>query len=324
MNNKWISALTAIMCCFPLLLSGCSQAEKTFPSKPVRLIVPYAPGGAADQTARALAASSQKNFGQPITVINKGAEQGPAGGFAFGADAAADGYTVTLITADLATLPMMGQKQVGYQQFEPLICLNVDPVVVAVRTDSPWKNVQDFITYAKANPGSLRVGNAGAGTLWHLAAIALEKKGGVRFSHQSFPGASPALTALVNREIEAVAVSQAESIKLAAAGKIRILGVMSSRPPALLPNVQTMRQQGYDLTLATWRGLAVPKGTPAPIAKRLMETFQAGAQEPSFMQYMAKAGIEMRLLSHDSFYQEIKQQDDFFRSVLSDAGIATQ
>ncbi len=315
--------MTAIMCCCPLLLlSGCNQVEKNFPSKPVRLIVPYAPGGAADQTARALAASSQKTLGQSITVINKGAEQGPAGGFAFGADAAADGYTVTLITADLVTLPMMGQKQAGYQQFEPLISLNVDPVVVAVRIDSPWKNVQDFITYAKANPGSLRVGNAGAGTLWHLAALALEKKGGVRFSHQPFPGAAPALTALVNRELEAVAVSQAEATNLAAAGKIRILGVMSSHPPALLPNVQTMRQQGYDLTLATWRGLAVPKGTPAPIMKKLIEAFQSGTQETPFLQYMAKAGIEMRLLSRETFYQEIKQQDDFFRSVLSEAGIA--
>lgn len=316
--------MAAIMYCCLLLLPGCNRVEQTFPSKQVQLIVPYAPGGAADQTARALAASSQKTLGQPIVVINKGAEQGPADGFAFGADAAADGYTVTLITADLVTLPMMGQKQVGYQQFEPLISLNIDPVVVAVRIDSPWKNVQDFMTYARANPGSLRVGNAGAGTVWHLAAFALEKKGGVRFSHQSFPGAAPALTALVNRELEAVAVSQAEATNLAAAGKIRILGAMSSHPPVLLPNVQTMRQQGYDLTLATWRGVAVPKGTPAPITKKLIEAFQAGTQDPSFLQYMAKAGIEARLLSGEPFYQEIKRQDDFFRSVLSDVGLATQ
>ena len=318
--NKSKNVIAAMICAL-LLLPGCSRVETTFPSKQVQLIVPYAPGGAADQTARALAASSQALLGQSIVIVNKGAEQGPAVGFAAGADAAADGYTITLITADLVTLPMMGQKQVSYQQFEPLVSLNVDPVAIAVKIDSPWKNVQDLIVYAKANPGSLRVGNAGAGTVWHLAATALEKKAGVRFLHRPFPGAAPALTALVNRELEAVSVSQAEATNLAAAGKIRILGVMSDRPPALLPSVQTMRQQGYDLKLATWRGLAVPKGTPASIVRKLMETFQAGAQTPSFLQYMTKAGIETWELPGETFYQAIRQQDDFFHNTLSEVGL---
>ena len=320
MKKRW--ALVAALCLF--LLPGCSQEEKNFPSRPVQLIVPYAAGGAADQTARALAASSKDALGQPINVVNKADEKGPAAGLAAGAAAKADGYTVTLVTADLAILPLLGQNQTTYKQFEAFLCLNEDPVVLAVRTDSPWQTTQAFVTYAAANSGQLRVGNAGAGTIWHMAALVLEKKAGVAFAHRNFAGAAPAIASLLNREIEAVAVSQAEAVNQAAAGRLRILGVMSERSSAVLPGVPTMRQQGYDLTLATWRGLAVPKGTPAATVQKLLQAFQQGAQAPSFSQYMAKAGIETRYLAGTDFEASIQQQERLFRNLLSESGASKE
>ena len=317
MKKHW--AVVAALCL--LLLPGCSQEDKNFPSRPVQLLVPYAAGGAADQTARALAASTKEALGQPITVVNKADEKGPAAGLANGAAAKADGYTVTLVTADLAVLPLLGQNQTTYKQFEAFLCLNEDPVVLAVRTDSPWQTTQSLAAYAAANPGQLRVGNAGAGTIWHMAALVLEKKAGMVLAHRNFAGAAPAITSLLNREVEAVVVSQAEVTNQAAAGRLRILGVMSERQSALLPGVPTMRQQGYDLTLATWRGLAVPKGTSEATVQKLLQAFQQGAQAPAFTQYMAKAGIENRFLAGNAFEESIKRQERFFRNLLSEVEI---
>ena len=304
-----------------LLLPGCSRTEESFPGKTVQIIVPYAAGGGADQTARALAASSKAALGQAIAVVNKAGEAGAVDGLQAGAAAKADGYTVTMITADLVTLPQLGQNKLDYRKFEPILRVNVDPAALTVRADSPWKNVNDFIAYAKTHPEQLRIGNAGAGSVWHVAALALEQKGAVRFAHVSFPGAAPAVAALAGREIEAVTVSYAETANLVAAGKLRVLGVMSERPPAYPAGVPTMKQQGYDLALGTWRGLAVPKGTPAPVVKALHDAFQQGSEDPSFVQYMAKAGMEQRYLSGADFALEIKVQEAFFHDFINGLGL---
>jgi len=216
-------------------IAGCSSGSKTtsapsvatkvnFPTKPITMIVSYAPGGGTDLTARALASAVEKHLGQPIGVVNK-TGGGGAIGMTEGANAKPDGSTVTFVTVELTTLHHLGLTPVNYKQFKPITQVNFDPGAITVRKDAPWNTLQEFLDYAKANPKKVRVGDSGNGAIWNLAANAVEKATGVEFTHVGFDGATPAVTALVGGHIDAVSVSPAEVLIQIKAGNLKMLGL---------------------------------------------------------------------------------------------------
>jgi tripartite-type tricarboxylate transporter receptor subunit TctC len=169
--------------------------------------------------------------------------------------------------AEITILPHLGTAPADHKLFEPIMLVNMDPAAITVSVDSPWKTLKEFLDYAKANPGKVRMGNSGPGSIWHLAAAAVEDKTGIQFNHVPYNGAAPAVTALLGGSIEAVAVSPAEVGSHVVSGKLKILGVMSDQRPKAFPGAPTFKEQGIDLVFGTWRGLGVPKGTPEPIKK---------------------------------------------------------
>ena len=272
MKNKLTLMIVGILM---LALVGCGgqQAAKApeapkFPTKNVELIVPFAAGGGTDSAARALANSAKDKLGQSVVVVNK-TGGGGAVGMNEGMKAKPDGYSVTMVTVELVTLKHLGLAQLDYQGFEPLIRVNMDPSAITVRSDAPWKTLKEFLDYAKANPGKVKVGNSGPGGIWHLAAASLEQKADVKFNHVPYSGgAAPAILALLGGNIDAVAVSPAEVDNNVRAGKLKVLAVASDKRVKTMPDVPTMKEAGTDVVLGTWRGLAVPKGTPAPFVER--------------------------------------------------------
>jgi tripartite-type tricarboxylate transporter receptor subunit TctC len=229
-----------------LLLASCrggEEAEDTrstaFPNKAVTLIVPYAAGGGTDITARALAKAAEKHLGQPVVVLNRTGGGGSIG-LMEGANAKGDGYTVTFLPMELTTLPHLGLLPITYERFKPIAQTNFDPSALTVRAQAPWKTAAEFLAYAKAHPGELRIGNAGTGSIWHLEAAILEKGAGVTFSHIPYEGAGPAVSALLSGFVDAVTVSPAEVKKLVTEGKLRTLAIQAAERTDALPGVPTL------------------------------------------------------------------------------------
>ncbi|WP_249902111.1 tripartite tricarboxylate transporter substrate binding protein [Paenibacillus sp. PK3_47] len=294
-----------------------------FPKKPVTLIVPYAAGGGTDTTARALAKATEKFLGQPIVVVNRTGGGGSVG-LMEGANAKSDGYTVTFLPAELTILPHLGLLPITYEKFKPIAQTNFDPSAITVRAEAPWQNVNEFLDFAKAHPGELKMGNAGTGSIWHLAAVTLERESGVEFAHIPFEGAGPAVSALMDGFVDAVPVSPAEVKRYVDEGKLRTLAVNADKRSEALPGVPTLEEEtGIHVNFtSTWRGIAVPKDTPDRIASLLTEAFIKGTEDRSFREYMRVNGLGLQVTDGKAFSGQLKESNDLFSKMIPELGLS--
>lgn len=296
-----------------------SDAPK-FPTKNIEIIVPFAAGGGTDIVTRAVANPTQSKLGQPVVVVNK-TGGGGAVGMGEGAVAKADGYTLTTITVELVTLPHLGMVSFDHSKFEPILMMNRAASAITVPVDAPYKTLKEFLDYAKANPGKVKVGNSGPGAIWHLAAAAVEQKAGVKFNHIPFNGANPAVTALLGGNVDAVTVSPGEVLTHVQAGKLKILGVMDDKRSPIAPDAPTLKEAGYDVVVATWRGLAAPKGTPKDVITTLHDSFKAGMETAEFKDFMEKNGLEISYLNGADYSKSMLKENDLFKALITDLGL---
>ncbi|HEU4963372.1 MAG TPA: tripartite tricarboxylate transporter substrate binding protein [Bacilli bacterium] len=330
---KKFTKLFSLALCSTLLLTavgcggnGSSDASKggdasDFPKKAITLIVPSSAGGGTDATARALASATEKYMGSSIGVVNKPGGSG-AIGMSEGANAKPDGYTVSMVFVELTTLNHLGLAPIKYTDFRPIALVNYDPAAVTVPADAPYNTLQEFLDYAKAHPGELKVGNAGLGSIWHLAAASVEKAAGVKFNNVPYEGAAPAVTALVGGHIDAVTVSPAEVGAQVKAGKLKTLAVMSDTRSETLPDVPTFKEAGVEAEpIATWRGLCVPKDTPDAVVAKLKDAFMKGAQDEEFTKFMKGYGLGVKLMDDKQFGDFMKQNDESFAGLIEELGL---
>jgi tripartite-type tricarboxylate transporter receptor subunit TctC len=280
-------------------LAGPALAQQ-FPAKEVQIIIPYAPGGATDLVFRALAASAQKYLGKAIVVVNR-AGGGGAVGFTEVAQAKPDGYTLVSIITPVTILPHQVKTAFTYQSFEPIINVVQDPAMLQVRADAPWKTLNEFLDYARNNPGMITVGNSGAGGGVHLIALAFEKAAGVKFNHIPFAGGGPSVTALLGGHVHAVSVSPPEGIAHVKAGKLRIMALFSESRMVDFPAVPTVREQGINFSMGQWRGLAAPKGTPPEVIRTLHDAFKKGMEDPAFVKNAADMSVALAYIGPAEF-----------------------
>ncbi|MCZ8520797.1 MULTISPECIES: tripartite tricarboxylate transporter substrate binding protein [Paenibacillus] len=302
---------------------GTGSGPEAFPRKSITLIVPYAAGGGTDLTARALAKAAEKHLPQPITVVNRTGGGGSIG-LMEGAGAKADGYTVTYLVAELTTLPHLGLLPVTYEDFKPIAQTNLDPSAITVRVEAPWRTAAEFLDFAKAHPGKVKMGNAGTGSIWHLAAATLEKGTGVKFSHIPFEGAGPAVSALLSGFVDAVPVSPAEVKTYVEQGKLRTLAVNAQQPSRALPGVPTLKEAtGLSVQFTgTWRGLAVPKDTPDEVTAVLADAFMKAAGEEEFGTYMEDNGLGLLVRDGEGFREQMKASHDAFAKLIPELGLS--
>ncbi len=287
-----------------LLVLACGLAAPSlaqpFPAKEVQIIIPYAPGGATDLVFRALAASTQKYLGKAVVVVNR-AGGGGAVGFNEVAQARPDGYTLVSIITPVTILPHQVKTAFTYQSFAPIINVVQDPAMLQVRADAPWKTLDEFLGYARANPGMITVGNSGAGGGVHLIALAFEKAAGVKLNHIPFAGGGPSVTALLGGHVHAVSVSPPEGIAHVKAGKLRIMALFSESRMTDFPAVPTVREQGVDFAMGQWRGLAAPKGTPPEVIRVLHDAFKKGMEDPAFVKNAADMSVALAYIGPAEF-----------------------
>ncbi len=202
MRSKLVSIFVAVL----LLASVWPIIAADFPSKEIQIIVPWPAGGATDLIFRSLAVPTEKYLGKAVIVVNRPGGAG-AVGYTDAAQASPDGHTLVSAITPLTILPHEVKTIFSYKSFDPVINVSTDPSMFLARPDAPWKDLKEFINYAKQNPNIVTVGNSGAGGGVHLVALAFEKAAGVKFNHIPFPGGGPSVTALLGGHINVVSVS---------------------------------------------------------------------------------------------------------------------
>lgn len=285
--------------------SGLSWAAD-FPTKPITLINPYAPGGTGDIIGRAFASVAEKMIGQPVLLTNRTGASGMIGGLA-AAQAPPDGYTLFLantgVPCALEWEIVNGRKpSFTMQDFIPIGSFTLSPALVAVYYDSPWKTLGDMIRDAKAKPGHYAASSGGLYAMGHLATEAFARALGLKFRIVPFPGGGPAISALVGKHVDFYNAFPPVALPLVEGKKVRVLAVQGDRRLRAIPDVPTVKELGIDAECPTWgAGILAPKSTPPPVVKKLQEISERVAKDRSFISAVEKIGDEVVFLNREEF-----------------------
>ena len=294
------------------------SAYAAYPDKPITMIVSYAPGGGTDLTARAIAPYIEKYLGNNarIIILNKSGAGG-AIGFAQLAASPADGYTIGMInTPNVLTIPIERKSDFHWQRYDLLGNLVDDPDGFSVHNDDPIKNLKDLAAYAKAHPGDVTVGTTGAGSDDHLAMLQFERAADVKLNHIPFKGAADVRTALAGKQIKVAAINIGESMQAIKGGTpMRNLGSMSATRSSMAPDLPTFKEQGYDIELASLRGLAAPKGLPPDVRDALVKAVAQATNDPEFKSKAASIYAPLRFLPPDQYANELKKTEAEFNAL---------
>lgn len=296
-------------------LAAPAFAQAAYPNRPIELVVPAGAGGGTDVLARAFADAARKHLPQPITVVNRPGASGMIGHGEM-INARPDGYKLAMVFAEIVIVPHLGLTKLSYEDFTPIALLNQDPAAITVKADAPWNTIEEFIAASKAKPGELRMGNSGPGSIWHLAHAAMEDKLGLKYNMVPFGGAAPAVLALLGGHIDAVAVSPGEVATHVQGGKLKTLAVFADKRMKGFDNVPTMKERGIDLSLATWRGLAAPKGTPPEVIAVLADATRKIAAEPSLKETLDRLSMGQAFAEAEGFRAMMKAQNDYFKQLV--------
>ena len=278
-----------------LLLPAAARAAE-WPERPIRMIIPFAPGAGADIVGRTFAEELAKALGQPVVVDNKGGAGGLLGAVE-GVRAAPDGYTLLLTSQGITVWNLGLYKSPGYDPLKDLVPITVTgelPNVLAVAASNPANSVADLVAQAKAKPGELTYGSSGVGSSLHLSGVILEQRTGARLQHVPYRGAPAAVLAVVNGEVTMGFFNTPTVLPQVKAGKVKALAVTSGHRSPLLPDVPTMKEAGVaDFIVAVWLGFAVPAGTPANVVARFNAEINRISQDPKVRDKLLVQGFEV-------------------------------
>lgn len=274
------------------------RAKTTYPEKPITLIVGFPPGGSLDLTAQPLAQALKKYLPQPIVVVHRPGLSGTKG-MAELLNAQPDGYTLNMAAMGLLTIqPHI--RQLPYKtadDYTPIINLVNNPVGLAVQSSAPWKTVEDFMSDAKSNPGTIQVADLGMGSALHLATEQLKETAGIDLKPVHLSGSPECVEALLEGRVEAVTNHHAVFTDEVKAGQVRILGVFENKRNELFPDAQTFIEAGYDITFDSYACLIGPKGLPDAIVSALHDACKEAMADPVFTEPMKERGLDL-------FYQD--------------------
>jgi tripartite-type tricarboxylate transporter receptor subunit TctC len=274
-----------------LLALACAAAQaQSYPNRSITIVVPFPPGGIADITARPFAAVMSRLVGQPVIIENK-TGAGGAVGHAYAARAKPDGYTLMMALSSIVIIPVADEvngRQPTYKMsdFAPIALVSADPTVLMVPSDSPWKTMQDLVAEAKANPGKISYSSSGIYGTTHTATEMLAQAAGIQLLHVPYNGGGPAMKAALANEVRFTIQSPGVADPHVKSGRMRLLGSWGGKRVASLPEVPTMKEQGYDAEFYIWCALFAPAGVPPDVAARLRAVSRQIVQEPEFKRAM--------------------------------------
>lgn len=301
-----LALLLGLLCAYSI------ARAQGWPSRPVTLIVPSAPGGLADATARPFALAMGKLGGQNLIVDNKPGAGG-AVGYAYTSRQRPDGYSLLWALNSFVTIPeveRISDRAASFpsSQFSPIALLVTDAPVLAVRAESPWKSVAELVADAKARPKAISYGTAGVYSALHLPMEMFAQSAGVSFLHVPYQGAGPALTALLAGQIDVGPQAAGLALPQVRAGKLRLLGSWSAARSALTPEVPTFREQGFDVEYAGWLVLFAPGGTPADVVGAVRALATKASEDPGFVESITKVGSQVQYMDGAALQSWLEDQ----------------
>jgi tripartite-type tricarboxylate transporter receptor subunit TctC len=282
----------AFGCILPIALASPLWSQQAFPTKPINLIIGYAPGGVVDISERFLASKAEKILGQPFVVSNNGGG-GSSVAYEITARKAPDGYNIVGgASTGLVRIPQFRVVPYQMDDFIPIMHF-ATPVLtpVVVKSTSPWKTFKELVDYAKKNPGKVTYSTTGVGSPMHMAMEYVAKQEGITWTHVPFPGAMPAFTALLGGHVT-FQVGAGESVPFIKDGTVRLLANLSERRVKGWPDTPTLIELGYDFFNESVFMFSAPKGTPKQIIDKLDDAFHKAMADPEFMNVLARVEFE--------------------------------
>ncbi|OGA24409.1 MAG: hypothetical protein A3I02_05880 [Betaproteobacteria bacterium RIFCSPLOWO2_02_FULL_67_26] len=275
-----------------LSLAGGVAAQEAYPTRPINLVSPYPPGGAADLTARPLAPALERALKQPVVVVNR-VGAGGAVGTQFVSTAPADGYTLMITVFSISTIPeadkVAGRKpRFTRDQFVPIARINADPTMLIVHPSTPWKSVKALVNEAKKRPNDIVFVSAGPYTVAHMAIEVFMQTAKIKMRHLPTTGGGPAMTALIGGHAFVSALSTGAVSPQWKAGKLRVLANSGAKRLAAFPDTPTLKELGYDMEVYLWTGMFARKEVPPAILKTVRAAVGKAVRDSEFVKASAK------------------------------------
>ena len=306
------------------LVGGMASAQNDFPTKPIKIIAPFAPGS-SDMIARRLGESAGKTLGQPVVVETRPGGQGTVASRAI-ARSKADGYTLLLGTNSTHAASVHLFKELGYdpvKDFTPIIRFTVNPLMLVVRSDMPVKTVPEFISYAKERPGKLNYGTGNSGSL--VAAQMLKTQAGIEATGVNYPGNAQAVNDFVAGRLDFMVTDPLIVKSFVQAGKLRILGLTSKQRLSTFADVVPLAEAGLpQFEYASWIGLFGPAGMPPEVTRKLHDAFAKALAEQDNVRFLADIGMIAASSSPAEFGAYVQDQIRFWGRLTKDAGLTPQ
>jgi tripartite-type tricarboxylate transporter receptor subunit TctC len=317
--------IRSVLACSLSVLAAQAYAQPAdYPNRPVRLVIGFAPGGAADTVARSMSEAFGKSLGQTVVVENK-----PGAGSSIAADyvvkAPADGYTVLIASPSSISINPALNPKLSYtaKDLKPVTKITTSPLVLAVSTKTTIKSVADLIKEAKAKPGVLNYATSGNGSAPHLGAALFTLLTGTTMTHIPYRGGAPAIQSVMAGDTDLSFGTAPSVLAQVDSGKLRAIAVSTSEKSALVPNLPGMREAGLpDYNLEFWYGIFVPLNTPEPVVKKIYDAAIFAMQQPNVKAVLAREGTEPSLSkSPEDFGKFLDQDEKFWVKLAKDANI---
>lgn len=324
-----IKKLFAIALAVTLLFtSGCTardnEKKPEYPTKAIDMTILFGAGGGADIVGRKLVDIASKDLGQPI-ISNNRTGAGGAVGYQYVLNTQPDGYSIVWNSTSISTSYYQGNmpKEQDYSAFRGIAKVTDEASALSVKADAPWKTIEEFIAYAKANPGNVTVANSGVGSFNHLNAALIEQATGVSFRHVPMD-ANASTAALLGGQVDAMVNMVFDTIQQEKAGNLRSLGVVAEERQTDLPDTPTFKERGFDADLTMYRGIAVHKDTPDDIVKILEAAFIKAGNSQEFKDFAKQYGVEVNVLGAEEFDAYMKEQDAQVAEAMELIGMKNQ
>jgi tripartite-type tricarboxylate transporter receptor subunit TctC len=319
-NCAFFCALVCSVCAAPAF------AADNYPSKPIRMVVPFAPGGGSDVVGRITGQKLSDALGQTVVVDNR-----PGAASMLGTELVAksqpDGYTLLLADLALTSNVAYYRKQSPpdpLKSFVPVALVAETPYILMVYPGFAATTIKEFIAQAKAQPGRINVGSSGSGGGLHLALELFKLKAGLDLNHIPYKGGGPALADTIAGQIQGTFIGMGGSLSFVQNGRLRPLVVTSGKRSAALPNVPTLTELGYDVVVTNWYGVVAPAGTPKPVVSRLYDEIGRGLAQPDMRDRLASTGLEPVAQVPGQFQRLIESEIKRWAQTIRDARIQTE
>jgi tripartite-type tricarboxylate transporter receptor subunit TctC len=315
--KKIIGLLIILTAALPL---GVSAFAAEFPTKPITFIIPYPPGGSTDLTGRALANAARKYLGQPVMCENKSGGGGTVGPNLVIAKPP-DGYTLGISSGAVTIAWHMGK--INFSPLEdttPITRYSSYVFGLVVRSDAPWKTIQDLVKYAKENPQKVTYGTPGMGTNPHLAVEELSMLTGAQFVHMPFKGGAESNAAMLGGHIDAISDSTSWG-PMVDAGRFKLLATYAAQRMPRYPDVPTLKEAGYDMVYSSPLEIIGPKGMPKPIVARLHEAFKKAMDDPEYLAILKKFDMSPNYLGPEDLNKALARESEQIKKIIQKLGL---